>query len=568
MKLTRILSIAVLFCTIMSVSAAEPEISISGFITNGKNMVEKAVVTLVNNPAYIDTTDANGAFSLSNVTGIVDKANLSKNNSLIYLHGNKLYFSVSGEIMLHNVKGMCIYRQKVQKSISGSAISDLPKLSTGLYIVTFLTNHNSINRKIVVTSTKMYLCGSVTNASLSIDSRRLSNSEAVVDQLKITKNGFITKLFELTSYKTEPLSINLEPDNSVNEKSLCKRYKNYFPIGAAIDNNSYKDAHATIWKEHFNATVCENEMKWTALQPAEGTFQFTQANAMVNAARSNNMLVRGHVLCWFDQTPDWVFQNASKEVLLGRLRAHITKVMSEFKGRVYAWDVVNEAVIGYDANNQDVGEDLASLKRWGYRNSKWYQIAGEDFIIEAFKAARAADPNAKLFYNDFWNYLDGKREFIISFVKKLKEQNLIDGVGLQCHLNISPAQEKMTNQTVYQTVGNLEKEIKEYAALGLEVHITELDISIYTRDYGSSDQSKWFTEHNLNEEYQNKLAARYKEFFHMFRNNADKIQNVTFWGIADDNTWLSEFTSNRPDRPLLFDMELKPKKAFDAIMNF
>jgi endo-1,4-beta-xylanase len=141
-------------------------------------------------------------------------------------------------------------------------------------------------------------------------------------------------------------------------------------------------------------------------------------------------------------------------------------------------------------------------------------------------------------------------------------------VGLQCHLNISPAQEKMTNQTVYQTVENLEKEIKEYAALGLEVHITELDISIYTRDYGSSDQSKWYTARNLNEEYQNKLAARYKEFFDMFRNNADKIQNVTFWGIADDNTWLSEFTSGRPDHPLLFDVDLKPKKAFDAIMNF
>jgi endo-1,4-beta-xylanase len=241
--------------------------------------------------------------------------------------------------------------------------------------------------------------------------------------------------------------------------------------------------------------------------------------------------------------------------------------MQEFQGDVYAWDVVNEAVIGYDANNQDVGEDLANLDHWGYRDSRWHQIAGEDHIFEAFRAARAADPGAKLFYNDFWNYLDGKREFILSFVRRLKDEGLIDGVGLQCHLNIRPA-EGTTNQTVWQTVENLEKEIQEYAALGLDVHITELDLSIYTRDYPSSDQSRWFTGNELTEELQDQLAARYKAFFEMFRRNADKIQNVTFWGIADDNTWLSEFTSGRPDHPLLFDKQLRPKKAFDAIMDF
>lgn len=348
---------------------------------------------------------------------------------------------------------------------------------------------------------------------------------------------------------------------------LYKKYEDYFTIGAAVDAGSYRDAHAATWSEHFNGAVLENEMKWDSLQPSEGSYSFDQANAMVDAARANGMLVRGHVLVWFDQTPDWVFQG-TKEQVLQRMRSHITRVMQEFQGRVYAWDVVNEAVVGYDSNNQDVGEDLGTLDHWGYRDSSWYQIAGEDYVFEAFRAARAADPSAKLFYNDFWNYLDGKREFILSFVRRLKEEGLIDGVGLQCHLNISPAQEVMTNQTVYQTVENLEKEIQEYAALGLDVHITELDISIYTRDYGSSDQSHWFTGDALTEELQDKLAARYSEFFEMFRRNADKIQNVTFWGIADDNTWLSEFSSGRPDHPLLFDKQLQPKKAFDAIMDF
>jgi endo-1,4-beta-xylanase len=563
-----------LFFTAMCASASEPAISITGTISDGSHPVEKAIVSLVNNAKFSDTTDSKGAFTLSNVTGVYNKTDLNPEiNSMVRLHGSKLFLTIPGktaigEAMIHNARGVCVLRYTPVKNESSLMIVDLPALSTGLYIVTFSANRHSIIQKLVVTANKMYLCGNITSEVLSTRLQQLSSVQPAVDQLKITKVGFVTKQVDLTSYKSENLSILFEPESIATAKSLCKRYKNFFPIGAAVDANSYKDSHAAIWKEHFNSMVCENEMKWTALEPASGNFQFSQANAMVNAARSNGMLVRGHVLCWFDQTPDWVFQNATKELLLSRLKNHISKVMTEFKGRIYAWDVVNEAVIGYNSNNEDVGEDLGSLTRWGYRNSKWYQIAGEDFIFEAFKAARAADPDAKLFYNDFWNYLDGKREFILSFVKKLKEQKLIDGVGLQCHLNISPAQVKMTNQTVYQTVSNLEKEINEYAALGLDVHITELDISIYTRDYGSDDESKWFTSDTPNEEYQNKLAARYKEFFDMFRRNASKIKNVTFWGLADDNTWLSEFPSGRPDQPLLFDRHLKPKKAFDAIMNF
>jgi endo-1,4-beta-xylanase len=353
-----------------------------------------------------------------------------------------------------------------------------------------------------------------------------------------------------------------------NETSLYKKYQNYFPIGAAIDSSSYRDAHASILKEHFNSVVCENEMKWTALQASEGNFNYSQADQMVQFAKDNGMLVRGHVLVWHDQTPDWVFSGASKATLLQRIRTHVTTVMNHFKGKVYAWDVVNEAVTGNKADGSDAGEDLSQVVSWGYRNSQWYQIAGEDYILEAFRAARAADPGAKLFYNDYWNYLDDKRAFIITIIQKLQAENLIDGVGLQCHLNISPAQEVMTNQTVYQTVENLEKEIQEYAALGLEVQITEMDISIYTRDYSSSDQSKWYNDYLLNDDYQNRLAARYKEFFDMFRQNRDKITNVTLWGIADDNTWLSEFPSGRPDQPLLFDKNLQPKKAFDAVMDF
>ncbi|MGK3967499.1 endo-1,4-beta-xylanase [Sorangium sp. So ce118] len=358
------------------------------------------------------------------------------------------------------------------------------------------------------------------------------------------------------------------------EVSLHERYADYFPIGAAVDSTSYKDAHAPLVTKHFNSIVCENEMKWESLQPTEGVFDYTTADQIVAFAEANNMDVRGHCLVWHSQTPPWVFVDESdapvtKEILIERMRNHITNVMTHFRGRVSAWDVVNEAITGNKEDGEDAGEDLSLVQSWGYRNSEWYKIGGEDYILEAFRAARAADPDAKLFYNDYWNYLDDKREAIISMIEKLKSEGLIDGVGLQCHLNIEPAQGKLTNQTVHQTVENLEKEIKAYAALGLEVHITELDVSMYTRDYGSSDESKWYrTEAELTDALKDKHAARYKEFFDMFRRNSALIGNVTFWGVADDNTWLSEFDSGRPDYPLLFDKQLEPKKAFYSVTDF
>lgn len=573
MKLNKLCSMAALLCTTLHLAAQQSDILISGIVTDGNNPVENAVVTLLSDTLLADTTDSEGAFHITNATGVGNRVNrCSGRKALIRVQGKRLKFFIPDEISLWDVKlytgnGRCIQRYTHARDLSGSQMIDLPNLSAGLYLVALSAEGLSVVSKLVIAGTKMYLNDIVTDAVFSGKNHQLSQDQTPIDKLKITKEGFNTRLFDISSHHIRNLSIIIE-QKGPNETSLYKKYKSHFPVGVAIDGNSYRDAHAAVWKEHFNAAVCENEMKWASLQPSEGNFQFGQANNMVNAARSNGMLVRGHVLVWFDQTPEWVFQGASKQVLLQRMRNHIKRVMQEFKGRVYAWDVVNEAVIGYDANNQDVGEDLGKLSRWGYRNSKWYQIAGEDHIFEAFRAARAADPDAKLFYNDFWNYLNGKREFIISFVKRLQEENLIDGVGLQCHLNINPAQEKLNNQSAYQTVENLEKEILEYAALGLDVHITELDISIYTRDYTSDDKSKWYNGAELNEDYQNRLAARYREFFEMFRRNADKIQNVTFWGIADDNTWLSEFSSGRPDHPLLFDKKLKAKKAFEAIMDF
>lgn len=316
--------------------------------------------------------------------------------------------------------------------------------------------------------------------------------------------------------------------------------ENYFYMGVAIppsfvDNTS----KVSLIKRHFNSITAENDMKWSSLQPQEGNFNYTNADKIVAFAETNGMKVRGHCLCWHNQVPSWVFKDgtetASKELVLQRLRTHITTVMTHFKGKVYAWDVVNEAI--------DDGSPV-------YRNSLWYTICGEDFIIEAFKAARAADPDAKLFYNDYSAIDPVKRDKIYDLLVKLKAQNLIDGMGLQGHWNIS-----------WPSGTLIEDAFNKYKSLGVELQITEMDVSVYTSN--SSAQSTY------TDGIAQQLANAYGRYFIAFREYRDYITGVTFWGLADDKTWLDNFpVQGRKNYPLLFDTSLNPKKAYFEIIEF
>jgi endo-1,4-beta-xylanase len=280
-------------------------------------------------------------------------------------------------------------------------------------------------------------------------------------------------------------------------------------------------------------------MKWSSLQPLEGSFNFTNADRIVEFAQENGMKVRGHCLCWHNQIPAWVFMDgsaeASKELVLQRLRTHITTVVNHFKGKVYAWDVVNEAI-----------DDGSSV----YRASKWYTICGEDFIFEAFAAARAADPEAKLFYNDYSAVNPAKRDKIYDLLTKLKARNLVDGMGLQGHWNIS-----------YPSVSLINDAINKYYSLQLEIQITELDVSVYDSD---SDPQSDYTGILAQQQ-----TAAYKGFFDVFRIFRDAITGITFWGLADDYTWLDNFpVKGRKNYPLLFDVNLDPKPAYFEVINF
>ena len=346
--------------------------------------------------------------------------------------------------------------------------------------------------------------------------------------------------------------------------SLARTYAAFFPIGAAVNSRTLR-THAELLAQHFNSITAENEMKFESLEKTEGAFDYAAADEMVAFARQHGMQVRGHTLVWHRQTPDWVFSNgsggdASKEVLLARLEKHIANVVGHFKGSVYAWDVINEAIL-------DDGKYRTANETEPDQRSKWHGILGTSYIAAAFRAAHAADPAAKLFYNEYRNYLPIKRQGVYELLKGLLAEGVpVHGVGLQAHLGIA-ASTLPEHHGYYQNVAEEEKAIELYASLGLEVQITELDLSVYVPGV-KYESHQFYTPATFTPELEAQQAERYAQFFELFRKHEKEITSVTFWGIADDETWLSHLRSGRQDFPLLFDAQHQPKKAFERIMTF
>ena len=346
---------------------------------------------------------------------------------------------------------------------------------------------------------------------------------------------------------------------------LAASYAGCFPIGAAVNSTTYQ-THAPVLRQHFSSVTCENEMKFEALEPTESFFTYGNADNIVAFAAANGMRVRGHTLVWHRQDPEWLFVDStgtapvSSDVLLARMRNHIANVVGHFKGKVYAWDVVNEAMM--DDGSYRTGDEPGTDQ-----GSSWYGIIGPSYIAEAFLAAHDADPDAKLFYNDYRHYLPAKREGIYNMLSSLLAAGVpVHGVGLQAHLNLQPSTDP-NNPSYQQTVAAEEEAIKLYASLGLDVQITEMDISLYIAGM-SYTPGQFYTVATFSDALQATQADRYREFFQLFRRYRGVITGVTTWGIADDATWLSMLSSGRQDFPLLFDVNQQPKQAFQAVVDF
>ncbi len=339
-------------------------------------------------------------------------------------------------------------------------------------------------------------------------------------------------------------------NETVAVKGLKDVYSAYFPIGVAVSPNSLKTDEASLVLEHFNSITPENAMKMGPIHPRENEYNWKGADSIVAFAERNKLRVHGHALCWHTQAPRWMFVDTlglpvSKTILLQRLKDHITNVVTRYKGKVYAWDVVNEAI----SDNHD--EYL--------RKSEWMNICGEEYIAKAFQYAHEADPKALLFYNDYNEINYAKREKIYRLVKSLKDAGVpIHGIGLQGHWAINePGREQ------------LDSTISRFSDLGLKVEITELDISVYPKEHSARERKLEDSVTSFSAEKEQRQVEKYKMIFEIFRKHKGVITGVTFWNISDRHSWLDNFpVRGRKDYPLLFDKNLKPKKAYSEVINF
>jgi endo-1,4-beta-xylanase len=334
-------------------------------------------------------------------------------------------------------------------------------------------------------------------------------------------------------------------------KGLKEYYKNYFTLGVAVSPKALKTAEADLIVQQFGSLTPENAMKMGPIHPKENEYFWHDADSIVVFAQRNHLKIRGHALCWHNQTPDWFFKDAegkqvSKKVLLKRLKQHITTVVKRYKGKIYAWDVVNEAIS--DKNDE-----------YFRTNSLFYEICGEEFVAKAFQYAHAADPNVLLFYNDYNEINATKRAKIIRLIKALQAKKIpIHGVGLQAHWAINEPSK-----------GQLEQMLSDFSKLNIPLQITELDISVYPKEHDARPATPADSNTDFTVEREQQQLEVYKMCFELFRQYDRNIDAVTFWNISDRHSWLDNFpVKGRKDYPLLFDKDLKPKKAFWEVVRF
>lgn len=316
-------------------------------------------------------------------------------------------------------------------------------------------------------------------------------------------------------------------------------YGDHFLVGFAQDRIASEYEHLI---RHFNVVTPENALKWQNVQPRPGVFTFDNVDRLIADAEARGMQVIGHTLVWHNQTPPWVFGDdqggpVDRETLLARMEEHIKTVAGRYRGRIVGWDVVNEAVA-----------DDGSM-----RESPWYTIIGEDFILRAFEWAREACPETELYYNDYGLCDRDKRQGAIKLIKGLQDAGArIDAVGIQGHFDIG-----------HPPIDEVRRTIEEFAALGIKVMITELDVSVYPW----SERRNLYAD-GLPDELQERLARRYADLFRVFREYSEVIDRVTFWGLTDRTSWKNHFpVRGRTDYPLLFDRNGEYKPAFWAVLD-
>jgi endo-1,4-beta-xylanase len=363
-------------------------------------------------------------------------------------------------------------------------------------------------------------------------------------------------------------SLNSMAQQKVSDKTLKDVYKDAFLMGVAVTpaiTSGRDKASQDIVLKHFNSITVENVMKAALINPQPGVYNWGPADDYVAFGEKNKMFIIGHTLVWHNQVPAWFFTNAegkpnTKEEQIERMRTHIQAVAGRYAGRVNAWDVVNE-IMGEDGN---------------YRPTLWVNAIGiGDTVVKyAFKFAAQYAPNTELYYNDFNAWRPAKRDGIVRMIKMLQKEGIrIDGVGMQGHWGLN-----------YPKTKYIEEAIDAYAACGVKVMITELDVDVLplTKEgqiIGQSMSERQFQLEEFKEfldpyqkglptNVQQQLTKRYEELFSIFYKRRDKIARVTLWGLEDGMNWKNDYpVPNRTNYPLLWDRQRKPKPALNAVLN-
>ena len=308
-------------------------------------------------------------------------------------------------------------------------------------------------------------------------------------------------------------------------------------VGAAAEPRLLDEpAYAATLAREFNMLTAENALKWGAIRPTRERFNFAPGDRLVAFARKHRMKVRGHTLAWSEYNPRWLEKGTfTPEQMSALLREHIKKVMTHYRGKVFAWDVVNEIFLADGSIEPSVWYDRPGIGLKG---------KGTAYVEQAFRWARAADPDALLFYNDYdTEGLNPKSDAVYAMVKDFRARGVpIDGVGIQAHIVDLEAKE----------LAGLEENIARLVALGLEVHITEMDVRLPA---GQTD------------------AAALKGQADIYRRVAEaclrqpKCTAFQTWGFTDKYTWIPEFTKGAKGSPLPFDRDYKKKPAYDALLE-
>ena len=336
--------------------------------------------------------------------------------------------------------------------------------------------------------------------------------------------------------------------------SLKEVFKNDFLIGTAINTQQIEEkdtASDRLIKQQFNAVTPENVMKAEVIQPGWDKYNFDLADKLVAYAKKNNIKVNAHNLIWHSQLPSFMRHMQDADSVRKYFVNHINTVAARYDGKVYSWDVVNEAL------NED-----GTL-----RNSIFLQKLGDDYVVEAFRLAQKASPHSKLYYNDYNIEQPQKRAGAIALIKKIQAAGVrIDGVGIQGHWRYDKVPMK-----------DIEESIKEFSALGIKVMFTELDLSVLPNpwDNATADVSKTAAGNAKMNPYANGLpdsvaqlqAKAYADLFQLFIKYKKSVSRVTFWGVNDGQSWLNGWPiRGRTNYPLLFDRNFQPKSAFYSVI--